>query len=394
MFRQLHRAVVLGGGYAGIMAAQRLTAAGAQVTLINNRNVFVERIRLHQQAVGQHIHQHRIANLLPRAHTRFIRGHVQSVDTEKRRVIYSVDDRSEYVEYDTLVYTLGSTIQRSEMIAGQPFVYTLGAADVAAFRQRLGELEAGAQVVVCGGGLTGIEGATELAEAYPHLRVTLLTRNTVGEGLSAKGRAYLQKTFARLGIAVREHTNVLAVNEGSLMTSRSPLSFDACLWTGGFSVPTLGRDAGIAVNERNQIIVDSYLRSVSHPDIYAAGDAAFISEHPISIRMACATAVPMGGHAANNIAAKMAGAAQKPFSFRYFFQCISLGRRDALIQWVNPDDTPREQVITGRAGAVFKEMICSVAFNTLRLERYFPGMYRIPPLKVDSRRTSISYERL
>lgn len=380
MSKQTHHAVILGGGYAGIMAAQRLASTGAQVTLINNRNTFVERIRLHQRAVGQRIVRHQITDLL-RANVRFILGHVQAIDPGQRRVVYAAGDHAAHVEYDSLVYTLGSTIRLPKFLAGQPFVYTLNADSVDALHARLGALDAGARLVVSGGGLTGIEGATELAEAYPHLRVTLLTSGVLGEGLSERGRAYLYQTFERMGIEIREHTRAYDVKDGVLVTNRAELPFDACLWAGGFSALPLARDAGIAVNERSQIVVDSHLRSVSHPEIYAAGDAAYIRDYPLSIRMACATAIPMGAHAASSVAAKMTGKKPQPFGFRYFFQCISLGRQDGLIQLVNVDDTPRDQVITGRASAMFKEMICRVAFNSLRFERYFPGMYHIPPVR-------------
>ena len=45
--------IVIGGGYAGVMAANRLTErADVAVTLINPRATFVERIRLHQLVAG------------------------------------------------------------------------------------------------------------------------------------------------------------------------------------------------------------------------------------------------------------------------------------------------------------------------------------------------------
>jgi NADH dehydrogenase FAD-containing subunit len=128
--------------------------------------------------------------------------------------------------------------------------------------------------------------------------------------------------------------------------------------------------------------------------MYAAGDAAFVSSHPIPIRMACATAMPMGGHVADNVRAHLRGEPEQPFRLRYFAQCISLGRQDALIQVVNPDDSPREQVITGRAGALVKELICRFTLATLRLERHFPGAYRVPPLKGEAFPVPVRYERV
>ena len=61
---------------------------------------------------------------------------------------------------------------------------------------------------------------------------------------------------------------------------------DLCIWTGGFVVSLLARDAGLPVNERDQMLVDPFLRSVSHQEIYAIGEAC-------AMRVQNARIVPM-----------------------------------------------------------------------------------------------------
>ena len=104
------------------------------------------------------------------------------------------------------------------------------------------------------------------------------------------------------------------------------------------------------------------MRSLTSPTIYAAGDsAAFAPEVGLTIRMACATAVPMAAHAADNLYAQLVGEPQQPFRFGYVVQCISLGRHDGLIQRVRADDSPTDRIMTGRPAAWFKEAICRSA---------------------------------
>ncbi len=55
-------------------------------------------------------------------------------------------------------------------------------------------------LLVCGGGLTGIEAAAEFAVAFPALRVTLATSGQLGAGASPKAQRYLRAAFARLGV--------------------------------------------------------------------------------------------------------------------------------------------------------------------------------------------------
>lgn len=368
-----HHVVIIGGGYAGIMAAQRLGAA--EVTLISDRTTFSERIRLHQMAAGEGRIERSIPALLRRKGVTFVHGRVTRIDPTAGRVSYTTPagDLAE-VSYDSLIYALGSKTGNPP----NPRAYTLDPGSAHQLAARLRELPPGAHVAIIGGGLTGIEAATEIAETYPRLRVRLVTRGAFGEHLSPKGRAYLYAAFARLNIEICDHLTVESMGDGELLTDRGVLPYDACVWTAGFTVPPLAREAGLAVNECGQIVVDRCLRSVSHPNIYAAGDAAWIADFPFTIRMACATALPMGGHAAENISAKIAGKPEKTFEFRYYWRCLSLGRGDGLVQMVNADDTPRDQIITGKGGAVFKEMICRMTINVLRLERHMPGLYRVP----------------
>jgi NADH dehydrogenase FAD-containing subunit len=111
--------------------------------------------------------------------------------------------------------------------------------------------------------------------------------------------------------------------------------------------------------------------------VLVAGDAAHV-DSTAPIRMACATAMPMGAHAADVVAAELQGREPEPFSFRYMIQCISLGRHNGLVQMVNADDSPRERIITGRTAALVKEIICRFTVWSMALERRPAGAYRWP----------------
>ena len=66
----------------------------------------------------------------------------------------------------------------------------------------------------------------------------------------------------------------------------------------------------------------------------------------------------MGERAAKTVAARIGGMSADAFEFSYSFRCVSLGRKDGLIQFVDSRDRPVEQVWTGERGAVWKEYIC------------------------------------
>ncbi len=359
-----HRIVVLGAGYAGLTAANRIAhqVRDAHVTLVNARAQFVERIRLHQIAAGQQPREHALRECLRGAGVELVIGRAQALDPERRQVQLdqsTVDHTT--VGYDTLVYALGSAADTGSVAGAAEHALTVADLDSAReLRKRVPDLAAERGVLaVVGGGLTGIETATELAETYPALRVQLVTAGELGGGLSARGRAHLQRVFDRLGIEVHTGARVTRVRpDAVVLADGRTIGAELTVWATGFVVPALATQSGLAVNGHGRILVDHTLRSRSHPEIYAVGDSAAARRvGGQELRMACGTGLPTAQCAADAITARLGGREPKPLKFRYVIQCISLGRRDGLIQFVHADDSPHEMVLTGGSAARFKELV-------------------------------------
>lgn len=358
------RIVVLGAGYSGQPAARLLARAkDVTVTLVNERDRFVERVRLHQLAAGQKLREQPLTELMKGTGVRVVVDRVAAIDADSRTVVLAGGDT---LPYDTLVYALGSRMGGGTVPGVAEHANTVATQeDAVRLRARIA---GGGVVTVVGAGLTGIEAATELAEQYPALKVRLVTDGAVGETLSQKGRRHLARTFDRLGIEVREHAPVAEVRaDGVVLADGEHVGSDVVVWTVGFTVPRLATDAGFAVDEHGRLLVDDSGRSTSHPDVYGVGDAAAMRmPGGQELRMACATAMPGAQQAARAILARRDARPVKPFRFRYVNQCISLGRRDGLIQFVNRHDEPVERVLTGRLAALYKETVVRTAYQVQR----------------------------
>ena len=345
--------VVIGGGYAGLTAVRRIAKrTDAHVTLVNATANFVERVRLHQHASGQDLRVHTLAESVRGTGIELVIGRVQAIDTAAREI--DVDGRK--IGYDTLVYALGSVPDDH----GVPGVaeHALSVADLAGATEVRELLARKGTVTVVGAGLTGVETATELAETHPDLHVRIVAGHAPGARLSENGRKHFDKVFRRLGIEVRTGARVAKVLPDSVvLTDGNELPTDITVWTTGFGVSQLAAEAGVETDHSGRIVVDGTQRSVSHPDIYAVGDSAVVRVNGQELRMACATGEPMAQYTAKAIAARLRGEEPKPFGYRYFIQCISLGRRDGLIQLVDGLDRPQRTVITGRPAAMIKEGI-------------------------------------
>jgi NADH dehydrogenase FAD-containing subunit len=190
-----------------------------------------------------------------------------------------------------------------------------------------------------------------------------------------KARARLHAGLMRLGVRWRSGVEVVKVRpDGVALDDGEVISAQAVLWTTGVRVSPLAAAAGLAVDDRGRILTDGALRSVSHPNVYAVGDAAAVAQGYGVIHGTCQSGIPTGVHAAASIARQLKGKQPKKFRFGYIHQPVSLGRHDAVIQFTHPDDSPGRFYLAGRWAIAYKEAVSASPWTTYRLLKLFPAI--------------------
>lgn len=371
-----HHVVVLGAGYAGMSAAIQLAVRvkhrdDVRVTVVNAQERFTERLRLHMTATGKQPAQLNTRELLAGTGIEFVAGWVTSVDAGAKTVRID-DDR--LLRYDTLVYGLGGVADAAAVPGAEDHGHTLNSArDAELLAGRLAPLGRGT-VVVGGSGLTGVESAAEIAERYPELDVVLLGRREPGAAMNPTAKAYLAAALERLGVTVHSGVEVTKVLPDAVdLAGGERFAADVVLWTSGTRASPSAAAAGLAVDERGRIVTDQALRSVSHPDVYAVGDAAAIHQGYGVMHGTCQGGMPSGVHAAVSIVRALRGKRPKPFRFGYYHTAVSLGRDDAVVQFTHPDGSARRVCLTGRRAARYKEMVTAAPWSTYERMKKMPA---------------------
>jgi NADH:ubiquinone reductase (H+-translocating) len=379
--------VILGAGYAGLMAAMRLSRRKwrLRVAVVSTSDQFLERVRLQESivaAVAPRIPS--ISEFLASTTIDFIHGKVVSLDPDRRLVRIDTETDQREIMFDQAIYALGSNIDVDGVPGVLEHAYRLEAGDgtrsAAALRERLQE-NAGRpiHVLTVGGAETSVEVAGEIKTAWPNVKMTMVSRSRCGDFRGKRVEMAVRAGLARLGVTMIDGELVTEVHTNEVTTDAGrSIPCDICVWSGGLRSAPVATSAGLATDPQGRILVDANLRSVSHAHILAVGDAA----HPIAptgapYRLSAFSALVSGAHAADVITAQRTKRQLWPFSFSTFGQGIAIGKGGVGF-FSYPDDTQTLFILKGRAARHVRNFFVWYVTYTLRLERRFPGLFFWP----------------
>jgi NADH dehydrogenase FAD-containing subunit len=374
--------VILGAGYAGLIAALRLDQGkqALRIALINASDQFLERVRLQESIVTEIVPRiPSISTFLAGSNIEFICGTVASLDAERRIIRIGLSEKEQEIMFDQAIYALGSRVDVESVPGAAEHAYRLEAVDgprsPSALRNRLRD-NAGRplRVITVGGAETAVEVAGEIKTAWPEIEMTMISSSRCGDIKGARVESAIRGQLSRLGVKMIDGATVAEVRPADLVTSDGRrIAFDICVWSGGLRSPPVASRAGLATDPHGRIWVDPSLRSISHPHIIAVGDAA----HPMAptgapYRLSAFAAITTGAYAADVILARATKREVKPFSFSTFGQGIAIGRGGVGFPSY-PDDKQRWFILTGQTARTVRNFFVWFISYALMLERRMPG---------------------
>lgn len=359
------RVLIVGGGFAGLRAAEALKNAEVNVTLVDRRNHHTFQPLLYQVALAV-LPENEIAQplraIVQYPNTQILMDEVTDFDTERCRA--ALKSGAE-LEYDYLILATGSThsyFGKDEWAALAPGLKTID--DAVEIRRRvllafeLAEREMqetgkhpALNFVIIGGGATGVELAGAISDVsklfirhdFRHIdpakaQVLILEG---GPTILAAYPPDLQKSGLRqlqgLGVQVRTSTRVTDVQPGYVMVGDERIDSVVTLWGAGVMASPLGKLLGVPVDKKGSVIVDDHLHPQGHPEIFVCGDlAAAKMANGKPVPGVAQPAMQMGEYAGKSIALEVTGGRMhKPFEYFDKGDMATIGRSAAVadVKW-------------------------------------------------------------
>jgi len=358
----LERVVIVGGGFAGITLARKLTRLNKQVVLLDRHNYHQFQPLFYQVAMSG-LEPSSIAfpfrKLFQGKNSVLIRVcEVEDIDPALSTVITNIG----HVKYDTLVIATGvdtnyfgneqirkhalpmksvseALVLRNSILADLEYVLTAHDAD---------RIEGLTNIVVVGGGPTGVELAGSLAEMRDHvlpkdypeidkseMNIYLLEgAGQLLQGMSDNASQNALKFLKQLGVDVRLSAFVTDYDGRHLtLEDGTSIRTDKVIWAAGIKGRAFDSLSSDYYTRSGRLIVNRFNQVEGFDNIYALGDIASMEspDHPDGHPQVAQVAMQQGKHLARNWKRIAKGKDPKPFIYKDLGSMATVGRNKAVV---------------------------------------------------------------
>lgn len=359
MNKKLPHVVIIGAGFGGLHAAQKLAGKPVRITLIDKRNYHLFQPLLYQVATAG-ISPHEIAYPVRAIFQRqknfsFLMARVSGVDFEHKRVMTEHGE----VDYDYLIIAAGASVNffgnasleknalplKDVSDAVTIRNHVLRMFELAALEKETSKRQALLTFVVVGGGPTGVESAGAISELirlvlrkdYHHINVDNIgvilmeAAPQLLAGFPKPLQDSARKSLESKKVDVRVEAKVsnfdgekLTLDNGEIIPTHT------VLWSAGVRAASLMSVLGLEQVSAGRVRVTSTLQLPEHPNVYVIGDAAFLEESGKPLPMVAPVATQQGKHAAKNILAEIQQEPLKSFQYTNLGMMATIGRNAAV----------------------------------------------------------------
>lgn len=346
--------LIVGSGFAGMWAA--VSAARLSEQQGNNSLEIAVLAPLPELRVRPRFYEEKVSTLVApltdlfaELDITFIAGHAEQIDTTAKTVLYRMSNGAHATaSYDRLILATGSQTKRPPIAGLADYAFDIDQLESAqVFERHLDSLALRPStperntVVVCGGGFTGIELATELPARLrarfgdnTEIKIVVVERGPViGGRYSDALRKKIAEASEALGVEWRLKSEVEAIDaHGVTLKNGERIAAATVVWTAGVEANPLSLQIDGERDSQGRLVVTETLQVPAHPDVYATGDMAHAKTDDAgnTALMTCQHAIQLGKFAGHNAAASLLNVAPYPYRQVNYVTCLDLGAWGAV----------------------------------------------------------------
>lgn len=353
-----NKILVVGGGYAGLRAIEKLAKnPHNEITLFDKHSYHFMQTDVYDLIANEEDFAQVSVDLFTfclgfNDNVSFIKEEVTQVHFSQKKVI----TQTQRYAYDYLIIAVGARTKFVESVKGlrthahgikvlHRAMYFKQKFEMALYKkvQLSGTTCHPMNIVVAGGGLSGVEIAAQMAsfaKEFYHknnfmcrqLNIVLVNSSErILKGLDTLLVQKSEKKLEKLGVKIRNSTKVTQITEDSVtLSSGEELPIDFMVFAGGIEPNALVQELGIQKNEHGYIVTNEYLQTPEHPDVFAIGDCTTIYNNEKVVAPTADVAEQMAEHCAKNIENILHNRELQAHSIKSRGLLIALGRRYAV----------------------------------------------------------------
>jgi NADH dehydrogenase len=287
--------IIAGGGYAGIQAAlmleHLLKGSGTKISLIDKKAYHILLPSLPEIISKRGFSTIDYSDIIQHKRIQFIQATITNIDLSKKLIdITDQQNNRSSLKYDFLAISLGSQpfLPDIEGLKEHALLFnTIHDAQIIA--QRISDPSLNGNIVIAGGGATGVELAGEIASVLnmrqqknntksSDVNVILVSPHILSgfpDSAIRWAKAYLESLGVKLLVCSGCH--VLQVKPDIIyLTNGSHVTYTMFIWTGGVSASSLLKKTGLKIGEKGRVAANKYLQAEGTQDVFVVGDAALV----------------------------------------------------------------------------------------------------------------------
>ncbi len=274
--------VLLGGGYGNMRVLLRLLPNqlpdDVQITLIDRNPYHCLKTEYYALAAGTISDQHIRVTFPEHPRLSIKYGEVSKIDIDNKMIYLDQDT----VQYDDLIIGLGCEDKYHNVPGAEEYSYSIQTIDRSRHAyQALNSLGANCVVGIVGGGLSGVELASELSESRPDLHIKLFDR---GEHILSmfpeRLSSYVENWFQTHGIELVNRANITKLEEKTIYNHDDAIHCDAIVWTAGIQPNKIVRDLEVEKDSQGRVMITKQHNLPIDEHVYVVGDCASLPHAP------------------------------------------------------------------------------------------------------------------